>query len=222
MFGVETGLFAVAAFMMGRLGTIEVAAHQIALQCAAFTFMVPLGIAFATTVRVGFEIGAGNPHGARVAGLTGIAVSALFMGVTAVLFFTFPRAIIGLYIDLSDPANSPVVHLAVMLLGLAAVFQVFDGVQVTASGALRGIADTRVPMIVAVASYWGVGFTGAYVFAFEFELGPSGIWWGLVLGLAAAATLLLARFLVLSLKPERLMPVSHRSQPQNPTTMETS
>ncbi|HEY5565227.1 MAG TPA: MATE family efflux transporter [Rhodothermia bacterium] len=222
MFGVETGLFAVAAFMMGRLGTTEVAAHQIALQCAAFTFMVPLGIAFATTVRVGFEIGAGNPHGARIAGLTGIAVSALFMGITAVLFFTFPRAIIGLYLDLSDPANSPVVHLAVMLLGLAAVFQVFDGVQVTASGALRGIADTRVPMIVAVASYWGVGFTGAYFFAFKLELGPSGIWWGLVIGLAAAAVLLLGRFLVLSLEPERLIPVNPATQPHSPTTMETS
>jgi MATE family multidrug resistance protein len=222
MFGVETGLFATAAFMMGSLGTTEVAAHQIALQCAAFTFMVPLGIAFATTVRVGFEVGAENPHGARIAGLTGMIVSALFMCCAAVLFFTLPRPIIGLYIDLSDPANGGVVQVAVILLGLAAVFQVFDGVQVAAAGALRGIGDTRIPMIVALIAYWGVGLSAAYVLAFELEGGPEGIWWGLVGGLATASVLLLGRFLALSARPDRLIPVSDGTQLQNPTTIDTS
>lgn len=222
MLGVETGLFATAAFMMGKLGTTQVAAHQIALQCAAITFMVPLGVAFATTVRVGFEIGAGNPHGARIAGLTGTSVSILFMSFAAVMFFTFPREIISLYVDLSDPANGPVLDVAVILLGLAAVFQVFDGVQVTAAGALRGLGDTRVPMIVAVVSYWGVGLTAAYVLTFRFEMGPEGVWWGLVSGLSAAAILLLARFVLLSGRPERLRPVHSDSHPQNPITIETS
>jgi len=222
MFGFETGLFATAAFMIGRIGTVEVAAHQIALQCAAFTFMVPLGIAFATTVRVGFEVGAGNPFGARIAGLTGVGVSALFMCATAVLFFTFPRQIISLYVDLSNPANGPVLHVAVLLLGLAAVFQVFDGLQVSAAGALRGIGDTRVPMIVAVFSYWGVGLTSAYVLAFRLDLGPEGVWWGLVVGLAAAGIMLLTRFLFLSASPHRLTPLMDADHPQKPTTIETS
>lgn len=223
MLGVETGLFATAAFMMGKLGTTELAAHQIALQCAGTTFMVPLGVAFATAVRVGFEIGAGNPHGARIAGLTGTGVSVLFMSLTATMFFLFPRDIISLFVDLSDPANGPVLNVAVLLLGLAAIFQVFDGIQVTAAGALRGLGDTRVPMIVAVVSYWIVGLTGAFVLAFRFDMGPEGIWWGLVLGLFTAAVLLLTRFVVLSGQPERLEPLHGRGlQPQNPTTIETS
>lgn len=222
MLGVETGLFATAAFMMGKLGTSEVAAHQIALQCASITFMVPLGVAFATTVRVGFEVGAGNPQGARIAGLTGMAASALFMSAASVMFFTFPRTIVSLYVNLSDPANGPVVEVAVALLGLAAIFQVFDGVQVTATGALRGIADTRIPMIVAFLSYWGVGLAAAYTLAFRVGLGPEGVWWGLVLGLAVAAILLLSRFTVLSADPDRIHPVHSTVQPQNPSTIDTS
>jgi MATE family multidrug resistance protein len=128
------------------------------------------------------------------------------------MFFLFPRDIISLFVDLSDPTNGPVLNVAVILLGLAAIFQVFDGIQVTAAGALRGLGDTRVPMIVAVVSYWIVGLTGAFVLAFRFDMGPEGIWWGLVLGLSTAAVLLLTRFVVLSGQPERLEPV-HRLGP---------
>lgn len=194
MFGVETGLFAAAAFMMGTIGTNELAAHQIALQCAALTFMVPLGLAFASTIRVGFEVGAQNPEGAQVAGYTGMCLAATVMAIFAILFVVAPEPILSLFIDLGDPANAVVADLGVVLLGLAAVFQIFDGVQIAAAGALRGLHDTRVPMYIAFASYWGVGLSAAYILAFPLELGPRGIWWGLVLGLAAASILLSFRF----------------------------
>jgi len=194
MLGVETGLFAAAAFMMGTIGTDQLAAHQIAIQCASFTFMVPLGLAFASTIRVGFETGAGNPAGAQIAGYTGMCLAALVMAAFAVVFVVAPRPLLGLFIDLHDPANDAVVRLGVVLLGLAAVFQVFDGVQIASAGALRGLHDTHVPMYVAFVSYWGVGLTAAYVLAFPLGFGPPGIWWGLVLGLAVAAILLGIRF----------------------------
>jgi MATE family multidrug resistance protein len=194
MFGIETGLFATAAFMMGTIGTNQLAAHQIALQCAAFTFMVPLGLAFATTIRVGFESGAGNPEGARVAGYTGMSLAAAVMSVFAILFVTLPKPILSLFIDIADPSNHPVVELGVILLGLAAVFQIFDGVQIASAGALRGLHDTRVPMFIGFLAYWCIGLTSAYTLAFPLGFGPRGVWWGLVLGLAAAAIMLSLRF----------------------------
>jgi MATE family multidrug resistance protein len=206
MFGVETGLFAAAAFMMGSIGTDELAAHQIALQCAAMTFMVPLGLAFASTIRVGFEIGANNPVGAQVAGYTGMLMAASAMAVFAMVFILAPRPILGLFVDLDDPANSVVVQLGVVLLSLAAIFQIFDGVQIASAGALRGLHDTRVPMYIAIVSYWGVGLTAAYLLAFRLDMGPQGVWWGLVLGLAAAAILLTVRFGYLTRRQEVAIP----------------
>ena len=196
--GVESGLFATTAVLMGLLGTTALAAHQVALQCAAFTFMVPLGIGIATSVRVGQAVGRRDPAGVRWAGLTGIGLAAAFMLGAALLFWTLPRSIVGLYIDVDAPANAEVVHLAVTLLGIAAVFQLFDGTQVAASGALRGLKDTRVPMLVCFVSYWLIGLSGGVALGFGADWGPPGLWWGLVLGLTAAATLLFARFLRLS------------------------
>ena len=210
MFGVETGLFAAAAFMMGTIGTNELAAHQIALQCAAFTFMVPLGLAFASTIRVGFETGAGNPKGAQVAGYTGMCLAAIVMAMFAVVFVVAPRPVLSLFIDLHDPENAAVVQLGVVLLGLAAVFQIFDGVQIASAGALRGLHDTHVPMYIAFVSYWGVGLTTAYVLAFPLGFGPRGIWWGLVLGLAAAAILLSVRFQYLTTRNNKPEGFVHR------------
>jgi MATE family multidrug resistance protein len=218
MFGIETGLFAAAAFLMGRIGTNELAAHQIALQCAAFTFMVPLGLAFASTIRVGFETGAGNPTGARAAGYTGMILSAAVMAVFAVLFVVAPRPILGLYIDLSDVANAGVVELGVVLLSLAAVFQIFDGVQIASAGALRGLHDTRIPMVIGFVSYWLVGLTLSYMLGFTFGLGPGGIWWGLVSGLATAAVLLGLRFRSLS---SHLSGREHAGPPTPPSTPES-
>jgi MATE family multidrug resistance protein len=194
MLGIETGLFATAAFLMGSFGTVELAAHQIALQCAAFTFMIPLGIALATSIRVGHAVGRHDLDGARIAGHVGMGLGATVMVITAMCFWLFPRPIVSLYLDLSDAANAAVVAQAISLLGIAAVFQVFDGLQVTAGGALRGLADTRVPMVIGFASYWVIGLTTSVLLAYWAGLRAQGVWWGLVLGLAVASVLLLYRF----------------------------
>ena len=193
-YGIEAGLFMVTALMIGTLGAMPLAAHQVAIQCAAFTFMVPLGIGIATSVRVGQAVGRRDPEGARWAGYLGIILSAAFMLCMAVLFWTIPRSIISLYLDLSNPANAEVVALAITLLGIAAFFQLFDGVQVAAAGALRGLKDTRVPMVLAFFSYWILGLSIGYALGFRTGWGSVGLWWGLVVGLAAAACLLTLRF----------------------------
>lgn len=194
--GVEMGLFMATVLMMGWISTTALAAHQVALQCAAFSFMVPVGIGMATSVRVGHSIGERNFSGARRAGLTGMGLSAGFMAIAAVFFWLMPERLVGLYLDTSLPANAPVVELAVSLLAFAAVFQVVDGIQVSAMGALRGLKDTRAPMILAVVSYWGLGLTSGYLLAFHAGFGEQGLWMGLVVGLAGAAVLLSRRFLV--------------------------
>jgi len=192
--GLESGLFMVTVMMMGWIGTTALAAHQVAIQCAAFTFMVPLGIGIATSVRVGQAVGRKDSEGAQWAGWVGIGLAVLFMLGSAIGFWVVPRPIIGLYLDLNNPANDEVVVLAVTLLGVAAVFQVFDGVQVSAAGALRGLKDTRIPMLISLFSYWALGLVCSYVLGFGLGLGARGLWWGLVLGLGSAAVLLSWRF----------------------------
>lgn len=192
--GIEAGLFMITALMVGTLGETALAAHQVALQCAAFTFMVPLGVGIAGSVRVGQAAGRGDAAGVRRAGYAAVALASVFMLGAAVLFWTVPETIVALYLDTAAPENASVVDLAVVLLSIAAVFQVFDGVQVAASGALRGLKDTRVPMLIALSTYWGVGLTTGYWIGLRDGWGAPGLWWGLVVGLAAAAVLLLARF----------------------------
>ncbi len=193
-YGIEAGLFMITAMMMGLLGTVALASHQIAIQCASITFMVPLGIGIAASVRVGQAVGRGDRRGVRLAGLVGVGLAATFMTGAAIVFWTLPRAVVSLYLDITDPANGEVISLAVSLLFVAAVFQLFDGVQVSAAGALRGIKDTRVPMLIGFVSYWVVGLSTGYVIGFKLNYGPVGLWWGLVLGLTVAAILLLWRF----------------------------
>lgn len=193
-FGIESSMFMIAVMMMGWVSADALAAHQVAIQCAAFTFMVPLGVGIATSVRVGQEAGRGDVNGIRRAGRVGIVLSALFMMIAALAFWLAPRAIVSLYLDLDAAVNARVVPLAVLLLQIAAVFQVFDGIQVSAAGALRGLKDTRRPMLISILSYWGIGIPSAYALGFGLDMGPAGLWWGLVLGLAAAAVLLLRRF----------------------------
>jgi MATE family multidrug resistance protein len=192
--GIESGLFMITTLMMGWIGTTALAAHQIALQCAAFTFMVPLGIGIAGSVRVGQAAGRGAAADARRAGLAAIAVATTFMVGAAVLFWSAPGWIVGLYLDAQDPGSTAVAQMATSLLAIAAVFQVFDGVQVAAMGALRGLKDTRVPMLIALATYWGIGLSAGYGLGFVAGWGGPGLWWGLVLGLLAAAVLLTRRF----------------------------
>ncbi len=192
--GIEAGLFMLTALMVGVLGTVPLAAHQIALQCAAFTFMVPLGVGIAGSVRVGQAVGRGQPEAARRAGYASMLLAGVFMTGAAMLFWMAPHTIVRLYIDPAAPGNAEVVALAVSLLGVAALFQVFDGVQVAAMGALRGLKDTRVPMLIALFTYWGIGLSTGYGLGLRWGWGAEGLWWGLVVGLAAAALLLSARF----------------------------
>ncbi|MBF2003463.1 MAG: MATE family efflux transporter [Synechococcales cyanobacterium M58_A2018_015] len=191
---VETGMFTITTFLMGQLGTVTLAAHQVALQTAAITFMVPLGISFATTVRVGQQMGQANPLGARLAGSVGIGMAAGFMAIMALLFWLLPQPIVALYLDVENPENQQVVSLAKTLLGVAAVFQLFDGIQVSAAGALRGLKDTRIPMLIGMLSYWGIGLTSGYLLGLRLGWGGVGLWWGLAFGLATAAIVLTWRF----------------------------
>jgi multidrug resistance protein, MATE family len=193
----ETGLFAVSALLMGRFGAAPLAGHQVAIQSASFTFMIPLALGVATTARVGHAVGRGDPMGARAAGAVGIAASLLFMSLTALLFALAPRTIVGFYLDPAAPANAAVVGHAVAFLGLAAVFQLFDGLQVSALGALRGLKDTRAPMLITLVSYWFVGLGTGIWLAFARDLEGVGLWWGLVIGLAVASVALAVRFLAL-------------------------
>ena len=194
LFAVETGLFTGATYMVGFLGPIPLAAHQIALQTAAMTFMVPVGIAYATTMRVGQHLGRHDVLRARRAGFVGIALGALFMGMMALLFWSVPGLIISIYLDPGEPANCEVIELAIALLGVAAMFQLVDGIQAIAAGALRGLKDTRVPMLIGIATYWGVGFPSAWFLGFQRGWGSQGIWLGLALSLLFAAVVLTWRF----------------------------
>jgi len=185
---LEFGAFGVTAILMGTLGTIEMAAHQIAINIASLTFMVPLGVGAAAAVVVGRAVGRGNPGGARRGAVVSLGVGIAFMGTSAAVMLLFPAAIAGLYTDLA-----PVVGLATALIPIAGAFQVFDGIQVVSAGTLRGLGDTRVPMLIGLVGFWLIGLPVSVALAFGAGLGPLGLWWGLVAGLGAVALLLLAR-----------------------------
>jgi MATE family multidrug resistance protein len=193
-YGVESMLFLVTGMTVGLLGAAPLAAHQIALNVASVAFMVPLAIGQAANVRVGYWIGAGQPLAARHAGFVAILLGVGFMALSGCVLVLAPRAIVGLYLHLDDPKNAQTVALAASLLGVAAVFQVVDGMQTVASGTLRGLKDTRVPMLAAAFGYWGIGFPTGYVLAFHFGGGTRGLWWGLAAGLATVAVLMTLRF----------------------------
>jgi multidrug resistance protein, MATE family len=194
----EVALFAGAAFLMGRFGTATLAAHQIALNVPSITFMVPLGLAMAASVRVGLAAGAGDPAGVRRAGFAAIAIAVAFMSVSALVMASFPRAIISLYLDLDDPANAEAAAIAVSILYVAAAFQILDGIQVIAGFALRGLKDVQAPMWLCGISYWLIGLPLALYFGFVADLRGFGVWLGLAGSLVAAALLLLVRFVWLS------------------------
>jgi MATE family multidrug resistance protein len=191
--GIELGLFLAAGILIGLLGAAALGAHQLVLSCASISFMVPLGLSQAATVRVAYERGSGRAIAARRAGFVAIALGIGFMSAAAVVMWTFPRAIVAAYVDTADPANRALVEMARRLLAIAAVFQVFDGMQTVAAGALRGYRDTLVPMLLAATGYWGAGFLGGWIFAFPLGYGAIGLWWGLALGLAVVAALLTLR-----------------------------
>jgi MATE family, multidrug efflux pump len=186
---MEASLFVAVALAIGTLGTDVVASHQIAINVASVTFMVPLGIAMATTVRVGHAVGRADGDGVRDAGLIGLLMTLIVQGVSALLMLTLPRHIAALY-----TADAAVIALAAQLLVLAGFFQLSDGMQVAASGALRGLKDTRVPMLITTFAYWGVGMPVGWWLAFRAGYGARGMWMGLIAGLSMAAILLSTRF----------------------------
>jgi MATE family multidrug resistance protein len=199
-YGVESTLFLATGLMVGLLGESQLAAHQIALNVASVAFMVPLAIGQAANVRVGFWSGAGQPLAARHAGFVALALGVAFMTLSGLVLIAAPHWIVGLYLHLDDPANAATVTLASSLLGVAAIFQIVDGMQTVGSGCLRGLKDTRVPMIAAAFGYWVIGFPTGYTLAFHFGLGARGLWWGLAAGLASVALLMTLRFHKLSLR----------------------
>ncbi|MEH3037081.1 MAG: MATE family efflux transporter [Sphingomonas adhaesiva] len=190
----EGALFSSAGFLMGLIGVIEVAAHAIALQIAAVTFQVPFGLAQAATIRVGMAYGARDGAWVARAGWTAVAVCVAFMSLAALALWIAPRLFVSAYVDADAAENARLVTLAVQYLAIAAMFQLFDGVQVVAAGALRGLQDTRVPMVIAGAGYWIVGFGVAVLLGFHFRMEGLGIWIGLAAGLLVVSVLLLWRW----------------------------
>ena len=190
---LEMGVFALAVYFMGWISAAAVAAHAVALQLAAITFMVPLGLGQAATVRVGRALGRGDPAGITRAGWTAWVGGVAFMGAMAIGMWAFPRPLVTLF--LADvPANAEVIALAIGFLQVAAAFQLVDGAQVIGAGMLRGLHDTRWPLIFALVGYWGIGLgIGAWL-AFAADWQGVGIWVGLAAGLAAVAALMLWRW----------------------------
>jgi MATE family multidrug resistance protein len=185
---LEFGVFGAAGLLMGWLGAIPLASHQVALQFAALTFMVPVGVAQATSVLVGQAVGRDDPPGARRATGAGLVIGVGFMAITAVMFLTVPEQLARAFSD-----DAPVIAAAALLLPIAGVFQVFDGIQVVAAGALRGVGDTRVPMILNLVGFWLVGLPVSAALGLGLGLGPQGIWWGLAIGIGVVALLLADR-----------------------------
>ena len=184
----EFSAFAVIGLLMGSLGILRMAAHQVALNLASLTFMVPLGVSSAATVIVGHAVGRGDAAGVRRSSLAALVVGAGFMSLTAVAFLTIPELLAAIY-----STDADVVRLAVLLLPIAGVFQIFDGTQVVCLGVLRGLGDTRAPMIVSILGFWCLGMPISVWLAFGRDLGAVGLWWGLVAGLAIVAVVLAAR-----------------------------
>ena len=186
----EGGLFGGASLLMGLIGVEAIAAHSVAINIASVAFQLPFGVAQAATIRVGLAYGARDVPGIARAGRVALATGVGTMVVTAALIWGAPRILIGAYLDLADPANGAVIALTVRLLAVAAMFQLFDGAQAVGQGILRGLQDTRVPMLMALFGYWVVGFGACVLLAFQFRLGAVGVWLGFVLGLAVVTVLL--------------------------------
>jgi MATE family multidrug resistance protein len=193
-FLLEYGLFAGAALLVGVIGTIQLAAHQIALQIAAIVFMVPFGISMAATVRVGHAVGRGDAQATRRAGYAAIGLGGIFMIAMVVLIVAVRHWLPLIFINAGSPDADATIAIAAGLLLIGATFFIADGLQTVSAGALRGLNDTRIPMIIAAFSFWLVGFLACYVLAFPLHFGVEGVWIGFTLSLLVYAALLLWRF----------------------------
>ena len=190
----EVGLFAAASIMMGWLGTLPLAAHGIALQIASLVFMIHLGLGNVATVRAGRALGVQDWGGLRLGAKVVVTLSLGLAALTAVLFVVMPDVLMGLFLSPDEPDRPAVIAIGVVLLAAAALFQLADAAQVMALSLLRGVQDTRVPMIIATLSYWAVGMPVAYVMGFVFDWGGVGVWLGLAVGLALAGVFMMLRF----------------------------
>ena len=191
---VESGLFLAVQLLIGTLGVIALAANQIAFTFLSIVFMIPAALAQAATARVGFGLGSGNPAAARRSGLVAIGLSTAYMAVMGLFMSMNAEAIVAVFLDPADPAAAEVLPLAASLIVIAAVYQIVDGGQIIAMGALRGLSDTMVPFMLGLLGYWVIGMGSGYLFGFVLGHGAIGLWWGLALGLAASASLLTWRF----------------------------
>ncbi len=192
-FFLECGMFTAVSLLMGRLGAEVVAGHQVALNVASVTFMVPLGLSLAVTVRVGHAMGRGAPRDARRSGLVGAGLAVVFMSLMALVMATCPHLIAAIYTE-----DEAVHSIAARLLLMAAIFQIFDGLQVAGAGALRGLKDTAFPMVITLVAYWGLGLPLGVWLGLVLDGGPQALWIGLIAGLVAAAVLLNTRFVLLT------------------------
>ena len=190
----EVGLFAASSVMMGWLGALPLAAHGIALQITSVMFMVHMGLSNAATVRAGQAHGRGDGQALRDGAAVVLVLSFVAAAVTVCLFLALPEPLMGLFMSPEDPDRPAVIGIGVGLLAAAALFQLVDAGQVMALGLLRGVQDTRVPMVIAALSYWAIGVPASYVLGFVLGLEGIGIWLGLAIGLACAAVFMLARF----------------------------
>ena len=192
----EVGLFSAAIFLFGMLSIEETAAHAVALQIASITFMIPYGLSMATTVRVGLAYGAGDFAGVKYAGWVSILLALMIMSVTCSLFIFAPEIFVHLFLAENNINNTSSIAFAISYLAIAGVFQLSDGVQVVTASALRGLSDTKTPMVIAIIGYWVFGLPISYLLGFTFEMRGVGIWIGLAAGLTIAAIFLGARFIM--------------------------
>jgi MATE family multidrug resistance protein len=192
---LEIGVFAGAVFLMGYIGPESIAAHAIAIQLAALTFMVPMGLGQAVTVRVGLAFGRRDRPGVTRAGWTAFTLGVGFMSLAALVMWSIPSLLVSLFLDPADPANGAVIPLASSFLVVAAFFQIFDGAQAVGAGMLRGLQDTRVPMLFAAFGYWIVGLAVSVWLGFGLGWEGVGIWIGLASGLAVVAFLMITRWM---------------------------
>jgi len=190
----EGGLFASSAFLMGAIGTLELAAHTVAMQLPMACFQVPFGIAQAATIRTGIHNGAGRPDRIHLAGLVAIGLAVGFAALFAAIILGLPRLLLSIYLDVDAPENAALIRLALIYLLIAAAFQLFDGLQAVLAGLLRGLADTRVPFLLALIGYWIFGFGTAWLLGFHLAMGGTGVWIGLAVGLVVTSTLLAWRW----------------------------
>ncbi|SMR71963.1 multidrug resistance protein, MATE family [Aliiroseovarius halocynthiae] len=187
-YGMEAGLFAVAGLLAGSLGAVALASHHIALQCSIVAFRIPAAIAQATSALVGQSFGASQPQMVRAFAMSGLVLGAAYSVLSSFVFLVFPDVLVSIFVSANSAENFAVIQTATVLLAIAAAFQLADGLQVIAMGALRGLRRTYMPTILTVSGYWLVGLPAAFLLS-RID-GVSGIWWGLALGLGATAVML--------------------------------